>query len=54
MITFPATYKDGVLYGTVDRHDTKQYREIWGTADAVAALKAGRPLPSGSVLTLVQ
>jgi plastocyanin len=53
-IKFPAEYKDGVLYGTVDRHDNKQYRELWGTADAVTALKAGRPLPSGSVLTLIQ
>src|SRR5829696_7323541 len=53
-IAFPASYKEHVLYTTVDRHDTKQYRELWGTADAVAALKAGRPLPSGSVLTLIQ
>jgi plastocyanin len=53
-ITFPASYKDGVLYTIVDRHDTKQYRELWGTAPAVAAMKAGQPLPSGSVLTLVQ
>ena len=53
-IVFPAGYKDHVLYTIVDRHDTKQYRELWGTADAVAAMKAGRPLPSGSVLTLVQ
>jgi plastocyanin len=53
-IAFPAKYKEHVLYTTVDRHDTKQYRELWGTADAVAAMKAGKPLPSGSVLTLVQ
>jgi plastocyanin len=53
-ITFPETYKTGVLYTTVDRHDNKQYRELWGTPDAVAAMKAGRALPSGSVLTLVQ
>ena len=53
-IAFPAQYKEHVLYTTVDRHDNKQYRELWGTADAVAAMKAGKPLPSGSVLTLVQ
>jgi plastocyanin len=53
-IAFPAKYKDHVLYTTVDRHDIKQYRELWGTADAVAAMKASKPLPSGSVLTLVQ
>jgi plastocyanin len=53
-ITFPAKYRDGVLYTTVDRHDIKQHRELWGTSDAVAAMKAGTPLPTGSVLTLVQ
>jgi len=53
-IAFPAAYKSHVLYTTVDRPDNKQYRELWGTADAVAAMKAGRPLPSGSVLTLIQ
>ena len=53
-IAFPVSYKDHVLYTTVDRHDNKQYRELWGSADAVVAMKAGRPLPSGSVLTLVQ
>lgn len=53
-IKYPANYKDGVLYTTVDRHDIKQFRELWGTPAAVAAMKAGQPLPSGSVLTLVQ
>jgi plastocyanin len=53
-IAFPAKYKDHVLYTTVDRHDTKQFRELYGTPDAVAAMKAGKPLPSGSVLTLIQ
>ena len=53
-ISFPANYKNHVLYTTVDRYDNKQYRELWGTADAVAAMKAKKPLPSGSVLTLIQ
>ena len=53
-IAFPEKYQEHVLYTLVDRHDSKQYRELWGTADAVAAMKAGKPLPSGSVLTLVQ
>jgi plastocyanin len=53
-IRFPAGYRDHVLYTIVDRHDIKRYHEIWGTGDAVAAMKAGRPLPSGSVLTNVQ
>lgn len=53
-ITFPASYKDGVLYATVDRPDVKQYRELYGTAEAVKAAREGKPIPSGTVLTLVQ
>jgi len=53
-IAFPANYKDHVLYATVDRYDNKQYRELYGTADAVKAAREGRPIPSGTVLTLIQ
>ena len=53
-IKFPESYKDGVLYATIDRYDIKQYRELWGTADAVKAARENKPIPSGSVLTLVQ
>ena len=47
-IAFPENYKDGVLYATIDRHDVKQFRELYGTEDAVKAAR----IPSGSVLTL--
>ncbi len=53
-IAFPANYKDHVLYATVDRYDNKQYRELYGTPEAVKAVREGKPIPSGSVLTLVQ
>jgi plastocyanin len=53
-VAFPANYKDHVLYATVDRYDNKQYRELYGTADAVKAAREGKPIPSGTVLTLVQ
>jgi plastocyanin len=53
-IAFPANYKDHVLYATVDRYDNKQYRELYGTPDAVKAVREGKPIPSGTVLTLVQ
>lgn len=52
-ITFPANYKDGVLYATVDRADIKQFRELYGTAEAVKATREGKPIPSGTVLTIV-
>jgi plastocyanin len=53
-VAFPADWSKGVLYATVDRHDIKQYRELWSTRAAVDAVKAGRPIPGGTVLTLVQ
>jgi hypothetical protein len=53
-IMFPEDYAKGVLYTTVDRPDNKQYRELFSTPEAIAAVKAGRPIPSGTVLTLVQ
>jgi plastocyanin len=54
-IKFPAKWKDHVLYTTVDRYDIKQHRELYAsTQAAVDAMKAGRPLPDGTVLTLVQ
>lgn len=51
-LAFPENWSKGVLYGTVDRHDTKQYRELYTTPDVIAAAKAGRPLPDGATLTL--
>ncbi|MGE0853459.1 MAG: cytochrome P460 family protein [Hyphomicrobiaceae bacterium] len=53
-IAFPEGYAKGVLYTTVDRPDNKQYRELFSTPEAIAAVKAGKPIPSGTVLTLVQ
>lgn len=53
-VKFPEGYAKGVLYTTVDRADNKQYRELYSTPEAIAALKAGKAIPSGTVLTLVQ
>ena len=54
-IAYPANWKDHVLYLTVDRYDIKQYRELYAsTQAAVEAMKAGKALPGGTVLTLVQ
>ena len=53
-IAFPDAFAAGVLYATVDRPDIKQYRELYSTAEAVNLVKQGKPIPSGTVLTLVQ
>jgi len=51
-LAFPADWDKGVMYATVDRPDTKQYREFYGPAAAVQAARAGQPIPDGTVLTL--
>ena len=53
-IKFPSDYLRGVLYQTVDRTDVKQYRELYKQADVVDAVRKGKPIPSGAVITLVQ
>jgi hypothetical protein len=52
-VKFPANYAKGVLYTTVDRADNKQYRELYITPFARDEVKAGRQLPSGTVITMV-
>lgn len=53
-IRFPEGFEKGVLYAVVDRHDIKQYRELYAPPEAVKAVREGRPIPYGTVLTLVQ
>jgi hypothetical protein len=52
-VAFPENYAKGVLYTTVDRADNKQYRELYAPKEAIDAVKAGKPIPSGTVLTMV-
>jgi len=53
-VVFPAAFKAGLLYAITDRYDIKQYRELYASPEAIAAAKAGQPLPPGTVLTLAQ
>jgi hypothetical protein len=43
----------GQLYATLDRGDLLQYRELFAPAAALAAIEEGKPLPAGTVLTMV-
>jgi hypothetical protein len=52
-VAFPDNYAKGVLYTTVDRADNKQFRELYAPKEAIDAVKAGQPIPSGTVLTMV-
>jgi plastocyanin len=51
-VAFPENWSRGVMYATVDRPDTKQYREFYTTPDVIAAAKAGQPIPDGAVVVL--
>lgn len=51
-VAFPSAYKSQVPYTTVDRPDTKQVRDIYASPDAAKAAKAGKPLPSGTVIAM--
>jgi plastocyanin len=53
-IPFPSDYLKGVLYQTLDRTDIKQYRELYTQPDVVDAVRRGKPIPHGAVITLVQ
>jgi plastocyanin len=53
-VKFPNDYLRGTLYQTVDRADVKQYRELYTQPEVVEAVRKGKPIPSGAVITLVQ
>lgn len=51
-IAFPQGYETWQRYGTVDRHDTKQFRQLYAKPEVVAAVRQGRPIPDGAVLVM--
>jgi hypothetical protein len=51
LVTFPENYAAGVHYTTVNRGNIRE--EIFADREAIEAIKKGEPLPSGTVITLV-
>lgn len=51
-VRFPVGWEKWERYGTVDRHDTRQYRELFAPAEVVKAVRAGLPIPDGAVLVM--
>ena len=49
-VKFPV-YQTHVLYDVQDQPENKEVRELYVNADALKGLKAGQPLPSGTVLS---
>ena len=52
LIAFPQGYEKWTLYATVDRYDSKQFRELYTSPEAVKAVREGRPIPEGTVLVM--
>jgi hypothetical protein len=50
-VAFPA-YQTHVLYDMFDQPDLKEIREAYVNPEALVGLRPGKPLPSGTVLTL--
>jgi plastocyanin len=53
-IVFPEAFESGVHYATRDRPDVKRVHDIYGPRTAIDAVRRGQPIPSGTVLVLVQ
>jgi hypothetical protein len=54
-VAFPENYAAGTLYWVQDRPANKQVREYYiAPAAAVQAARLGQPMPTGTVITVVQ
>jgi len=51
-ISFPTGWEKWERYAVVDRHDTKQYRELFAKQEVVRAVRDGKPIPDGAVLVM--
>ncbi len=51
LVSFPKAYADGVRYAIVNRGNIRE--EIFTSRAAIDAVRNGKPIPSGSVVTLV-
>ena len=51
LVKFPETYAEGVRYAVVDRGNI--HEEIFTSRVAIDAVRNGQPIPSGTVITLV-
>ena len=52
LVKLPDDYEKGVMYGVVSNPNNKLYREFFTTKEAVDAVKAGKPIPSGTWIVM--
>jgi hypothetical protein len=48
-VAFPENWSKGTMYATVDRPDTKQYREFYTAPEVLAAVRSGKPAAGQNV-----
>jgi hypothetical protein len=53
-VAFPADYATGVMYTSHDLVDAREFREFYTTPTALAAVRKGQSLPSGTMITLAR
>jgi plastocyanin len=51
-VAFPQGFEKWQMYQQVNRHDTKQYRELYAKPEVVKAVREGKPVPNGTVLAM--
>lgn len=51
-VALPSDYQKWQMYQQVNRHDTKQYRELYAKPEVVKAVRDGKPVPNGAVLVM--
>ena len=51
-VALPQGFEKWQMYQQVNRHDTKQYRELYAKPEVVKAVREGKPAPSGTVLVM--
>ena len=51
-VALPKGYETWQMYQQVNRHDTKQYRELYAKPEIVKAVREGKPVPNGAVLVM--
>ena len=51
-VAFPQGFEKWQMYQQVNRHDSKQYRELYAKPEVVKAVREGKPVPNGAVLAM--
>lgn len=51
-VAFPKGFESWQMYQQLNRHDVKQYRELYAKPEVVKAVREGKPIPNGAVLVI--